>query len=119
MSKRVAVILQPSYLPWLGYFAQMNRSDVFVVYDDVQYDKHSWRNRNRIKTPQGPLWLTVPVLTRGQNKPTNRDIAIDNSTDWPRKHLQTIRQNYTRAKFFDDYIGLVEQIYSRAWSFLI
>ena len=48
--RRVVGILQPSYLPWLGYFAQMARSDVFVLYDDVQFDKHSWRNRNRVKT---------------------------------------------------------------------
>ena len=55
------VVLQPGYLPWLGFFDQFRRSDVFVYYDDVQYDKHGWRNRNRIKTQAGPLWLTVPV----------------------------------------------------------
>ena len=63
------VILQPSYLPWLGYFDQLYKSDVFVLYDDVQYDKHGWRNRNRIKTDKRPLWLTVPVLTHGQGLP--------------------------------------------------
>ena len=60
------VVLQPSYLPWLGYFDQMSKADVFVWYDDVQFDKHGWRNRNRIKSPKGPLWLTVPVLHKGR-----------------------------------------------------
>jgi hypothetical protein len=115
MAKSVAVILQPSYLPWLGYFAQMHRSDVFVLYDDVQYDKHSWRNRNRVKTPQGAQWLTVPVLTKGQNWPTNREVLIDNKQDWAKKHLQSLRQNYARAAYFKPTINWFEEIYSRPW----
>ena len=59
------VILQPSYIPWRGYFDQINRADVFVFYDDVQYDKHGWRNRNQIKTAQGRQWLTIPVHSSG------------------------------------------------------
>ena len=59
------VILQPSYIPWRGYFDLIHHSDVFVFYDDVQYDKHGWRNRNRIKTPDGSHWLTIPVNARG------------------------------------------------------
>src|SRR5687768_8507939 len=60
------VVLQPGYRPWLGFFDQMRRADVFVYYDGVQYDKHGWRNRNRIKTQSGPLWLTVPVRHGGR-----------------------------------------------------
>lgn len=119
MANRTAVILQPSYLPWLGYFAQFHRCDVFVVYDDVQYDKHSWRNRNRIKTPNGALWLTVPVLTRGQDKPSNREVKIDNATAWRRKHLQTIQQYYGKAPYFNDYVDLFARVYAREWTFLI
>src|SRR5580704_5319561 len=59
------VFLQPSYIPWRGYFHQIQKADVFVFYDDVQYDKHGWRNRNRIKTSQGPQWLTIPVNKKG------------------------------------------------------
>ena len=62
-------ILQPGYLPWLGFFEQMYRSDVFVIYDDVQYDKEGWRNRNRIKTANGAQWLTVPVLVKFEERP--------------------------------------------------
>src|SRR6516164_5097694 len=115
MTKRVAVVLQPSYLPWLGYFAQLHRSDVFVIYDDVQFDKHGWRNRNRIKTPQGAQWLTVPVLTTGQNRPTNRDIAIDNKQPWRKKHLAALAQNYARAPYFADIMPAFERLYAREW----
>ena len=116
---RTAVILQPSYLPWLGYFAQFHRCDVFIVYDDVQYDKESWRNRNRIKTPQGIQWLTVPVLTKGKNWPSNREVKINNSVKWRKKHLASISQNYSKTPFFNDYIGVFEDIYAREWSALL
>jgi WbqC-like protein family len=115
LTKRVAVVLQPSYLPWLGYFAQLKHSDVFVIYDDVQFDKNGWRNRNRIKTAQGAQWLTVPVLTTGQQRPTNRDIAIDNKQPWRKKHLAALRQNYARAPYFAQTIGMFETLYEQAW----
>ena len=113
------VILQPSYLPWLGYFDQMFKSDVFVVYDDVQYDKNGWRNRNRIKTPQGPQWLTVPVLAKGRNFPLNREVEINNTISWQTKQLRTIVQNYRKAPFFDQYMGSVEGILAHPWRMLI
>lgn len=116
---RTAVILQPSYLPWLGYFAQMSRCDVFVVYDDVQYDKHSWRNRNRIKTAQGAQWLTVPVTVHGKNKPLIREVEIDNAQNWRKKHLESLRQNYSKAPHFSDYFGLFESLLSRDWTRLL
>jgi hypothetical protein len=97
----------------------MHRSDVFVLYDDVQFDKHSWRNRNRIKTPQGLLWLTVPVRTTGRNRPSNRDIEIDNRQDWRRKHLSTLRQTYARAPYFGDLILSFEVLYSKHYRFLL
>lgn len=98
------VINQPNYIPWRGYFHQILMADVFVFYDDVQYDKHSWRNRNRIKTNQGPVWLTIPVRKKGvvvSHTPINR-IPIDWSKDWARKHWMTIEQSYSKAPFFDD-----------------
>jgi hypothetical protein len=111
-----AVILQPSYLPWLGYFDQLYKSDVFVLYDDVQYDKHSWRNRNRIKTPSGAQWLTVPVLTHGQGKPTNREIRIDDRQAWGRKHLQALRVNYAKAPAFGEVVQRLEAVLLRPWA---
>ena len=118
-AQRTAVILQPSYFPWIGYFAQMARADVFVVYDDVQYDKHSWRNRNRIKSSAGPQWLTVPVRTHGRDQPTNRGIHVDNAQNWRRKHLLSIQQNYSKALYFAQYFPVFEQLFAREWDLLI
>jgi hypothetical protein len=112
-------ILQPGYLPWLGFFEQMHRSDVFVIYDDVQYDKHSWRNRNRIKTPKGAHWLTVPVLLKFDEHPRVNEIRIDNGGNWRKKHLFTIEQNYSKAPFFRKYSPLFEETYTRDWEYLI
>jgi hypothetical protein len=109
------VVLQPSYLPWLGYFDQIDRADVFVFYDDVQYDKNGWRNRNRIKTPQGWAWITVPVLTRERFGAAINEVEIDNRAPWARKHLKTLSQNYSRSPYYGEYIGLFEDIYFREW----
>lgn len=109
------VILQPSYIPWRGVFDQIRRVDVFVFYDDVQYDKHGWRNRNRIKSPQGGQWLTIPVHNQGvvvENTPIN-EIEIAWEHDWAAKHLRAIRQNYGKTPFFNDYAGWLEDVYSR------
>lgn len=93
------VVLQPGYLPWLGYFDLMRRADVFVHYDDVQFDKHGWRNRNRVKGSKGPIWLTVPVRHGGRSGQSILDVEIDDRQDWRRKHLATIGQLYARAPF--------------------
>ena len=109
------VILQPSYIPWRGFFHLIQKSDCFVFYDDVQYDKHSFRNRNRVKTANGTVWLTIPVSSRGNvvNATPIRDIRINWETNWNRKHWMTLRQSYGKAPFFDRYAGLVEEFYSR------
>ena len=113
------VVLQPGYLPWLGFFDQMRRSDVFVYYDDVQYDTHGWRNRNRIKTQQGPLWLTVPVRHSGLSKPRILDVAIDTRTNWARKHVTSIRQAYAGAPFSKQYVPVLEEALMRPWERLV
>jgi hypothetical protein len=112
-------ILQPGYLPWLGFFEQMHRSDVFVIYDDVQYDKEGWRNRNRIKTANGIQWLTVPVLLKFNEHPLIIDVRIDNKANWRKKHLGAIRQNYARTPFFKKYIEIFDAAYSREWEYLV
>jgi hypothetical protein len=102
-------IVQPSYLPWRGYFHMIEKADVFVFYDDVQYDKHGWRNRNRIKTASGPRWLTVPVAAGG-NVETGLPIYEVRIADhrWQAKHLKTIRQAYARAPHVDRCLELLE-----------
>lgn len=107
-------ILQPGYLPWLGFFEQLYRSDKFVIYDDVQYDKGGWRNRNRIKTATGLQWLTVPVLVNGNQKPLINEVRINSSVNWQDKHLRSITQNYSKTAFFKDYsAGLFELLTAR------
>ncbi len=112
-------IVQPSYLPWRGYFHQIEKSDVFVFYDDVQYDKHGWRNRNRIKTVDGPRWLTVPVAARGNvitGLPINEVRIADDR--WAAKHLATIRQAYARAPHVDRCLEVLEPHLARGYEHL-
>ena len=109
------VILQPSYIPWRGFFDLVHRADVFVFYDDVQYDKHGWRNRNRVKTAQGSKWITIPVLSRGNVSEglLVKDARISWTEDWAKKHVATIRQSYSKAPFFAEYAPLVDALFSK------
>lgn len=113
------VCLQPGYLPWLGVWSKMNWCDTFILLDSVQYDKNSWRNRNRIKTAQGAQWLTVPIRTKGQHHPLIMDALIDNSVNWKRDHLKSIAQNYSKAPYFNDYIDIFQDLYSKDWKKLV
>lgn len=109
------VILQPSYVPWRGYFHQIQKADIFVFYDCVQYDKHGWRNRNIIKTPQGDQWITVPVSTKGSvsGRTPIHEIPIIWNTTWTEKHVRALQMNYAKAPFFKRYKPLLEEIFSR------
>ena len=118
-SATTVAVLQPGYLPWLGFFDQLQRSQVFVYYDDVQYDKHGWRNRNRIKTQSGPIWLTVPVTHAGQGSARILDMAIDARTPWARKHVASIRQAYARAPYVGRYLPELEELLERKWERLV
>ena len=104
--------MQPTYLPWLGYFVLINRSDVFVFLDSVQFDKRSWQQRNRIKTPNGELMLTVPVLTKGRFNQNICDAIIDKSQKFEKKHFSSIRSNYMKSKYSKLYIQELEKIFN-------
>ncbi len=99
------VILQPSYIPWRGFFHLIHRADVFVFYDNVQYDRHGWRNRNRIKTPRGPQWLTIPLKSVGPDwkQAMICDMQISWGEKWTRKHFESLRHSYSKAPFFKHY----------------
>ena len=105
--------MQPTYLPWLGYFDLVDRSDIFVFLDSVQFDKRSWQQRNRIKEPNGELMLTVPVLTKGKFDQKICDVVIDRSQKIEKKHFNSIRVNYKRSKYFETYIEELENIYNK------
>jgi hypothetical protein len=106
--KKIA-ILQSNYIPWKGYFDMIAAVDEFILYDDVQFTKNDWRNRNIVKTPRGTEWISVPVGTD-----INRKIRDVNLTEhqWQKKHWKTIEVNYRRAPFFCDIANLLEPLYS-------
>ena len=108
------VILQPSYIPWRGYFHLIQKSDVFVFYDDIQFDKHGWRNRNRIKGSNGPFWLTIPVQAKNNTLKDIKikDIKIDSTKPWKRKHLTSIKQAYSRAPHYSFFKDEIQNIFS-------
>lgn len=101
---RRAAIMQPTYLPWLGYFALIDIVDVFVFLDDVQFDRRSWQQRNRIKGPNGEILLTVPVH-KAPRDAVIEDIEINFEQDFPDNHIANLEHNYRPAPYFDDYVG--------------
>lgn len=107
--KKVA-ILQSNYIPWKGYFDMIAAVDEFILYDDMQYTRRDWRNRNQIKTPQGVQWLTVPVQVKGKYHQKVRDTEIDGS-DWALVHWKALAQNYRRAPHFDEIAAWLEPLY--------
>ena len=106
--KKIA-ILQSNYIPWKGYFDLINMVDEFIFYDEVQYTKNDWRNRNKIKTPQGIQWLTIPVRQESLDQKI-KDTKISDKK-WNIKHWRTISQNYSKSKYFKDYKDIFEELY--------
>jgi len=102
-------ISQPAYLPWLGYFDLVGQVDMFVLLDCVQFEKQSWQQRNRIKTPLGLQWLTVPVVFRGHFGQQIKDVAI-RDLEFVRRHLKSVELNYRRANFFERYFPELKEI---------
>jgi len=118
-NEKILSVMQPTYLPWIGYFGLIKTSDIFVIYNTVQLTKRSWQVRNRIKTKDGDLYLTVPI------KKTNKrdslkivDAEIDYTEDWQRKHLNSISHAYKKSKYFDEVYHVVESCISKKYTSL-
>lgn len=109
-------IHQLHYLPWLRYFEKIARSDVFIVLDNIQYNKNGWQNRNKIKTSQGATLLTVPIVAKHQQNLDEVRIVTDNP--WAKKHWRSIEQSYSKAPFFELYKDELQEIYDRTWDTL-
>lgn len=107
--KKIA-ILQSNYIPWKGYFDMIAAVDEFILYDDMQYTRRDWRNRNQIKTPQGVQWLTVPVQVKGKYHQKIRETEID-GFDWAAVHWKALAQNYRRATYFSEISAWLEPLY--------
>jgi len=116
MSGPRVVVIQSNYLPWRGYFDLISEADVFVFYDDVKFTKNDWRNRNRIKTPNGAEWITVPV---GQSlERLVCEVRIEDQR-WQAKHFKTLEQNYRKAPHFERYRAFLEDVYLKTtWTSL-
>jgi len=114
----IVSINQPAYLPWLGYFHRIAVSDLHIVLDDVQFEKNSFTNRNKLRMKQGWCWLTVPLKTKGRFGELINQLEIANDQKWANKHLNTIRMNYAKAPYFKEHIGFFVETYSHDWHYL-
>jgi len=112
----IVAVHQPQYMPWLGYFDKIDRADVFVLLDNVQFKKNEWQNRNRIKSPQGPQWLTIPV--RYKFPQLINEVEINHQERWQHKQQQALLSNYRKAPFWAILEPLQGEIFSRTWTML-
>jgi hypothetical protein len=107
---KTVAVSQSNYVPWKGYFDLMGAVDEFILYDDVQYTRRDWRNRNRLKSPQGPRWLTIPVQVKGRYL-QRIDETLTSDEDWGERHWSTLTAWYGRAAFFKRYRPVLEPLY--------
>lgn len=111
MDNVTVAIHQPNFIPWIGFFHKMLSCDKFVLLDNVQYSKNSFQNRNKIRTKQGELLLTIPVLTTGRYGQQTDEVLIDNKLNWREKHIKTLITTYAKAPYYKTYIQEIESIY--------
>lgn len=104
------IITQSNYIPWKGYFDSINSCDVFVVYDDMQYTKRDWRNRNQIKTQNGLKWLSIPVEVSGKFEQKINETKIADKS-WNKSHLDALKQSYKNAASYKEVFSFIEEIY--------
>lgn len=109
MRKRVAIV-QSNYIPWKGYFDLIHSVDEFILFDDMQYTRRDWRNRNRIKTPRGLEWLTIPVENKNRYKQKIKD-TVASDPRWAKRHWRSIVHNYSKAKHFSRYRDMLEELF--------
>jgi hypothetical protein len=108
--RKTIAIVQSCYIPWKGYFDLIAAADEFILYDDMQYTRRDWRNRNLIKTAQGLSWLTIPVKVKGKYFQSIRETELDGQ-DWPKNHWKSLHQNYRRAPYFDQISKVLAPLY--------
>src|SRR5258706_2163981 len=114
----IVSINQPAFLPWLGYFHRIAISDLYIVLDHVQFEKNSYVNRNKIRTPSGTAWLTIPLVTSGRFGDLAIDkVEISSISKWQKKMTQTIKQFYNKTPFFDEHFPFLEETFmSHQWT---
>ena len=117
---RIAV-MQPTYLPWMGYFGMIELADVFVFYDDVQFQRQSWQSRNKIKlsnhSKKDWQWLSVPIIHDGLDNKI-KQVKINNNNRWKDKHWKTIYHSYNNTEFFSKYEEKIKSFYNPNWQYI-
>ena len=103
-------------MPWIGYFFLITQADAYVFLDHVQFEKNSWQSRNKIKGPKGAIWLTVPSHHKGLG--SIKDVTIDNTQSWTKKHLLALKTCYKKAPYFNFYLPFFESVYTKEWQLL-
>jgi WbqC-like protein family len=111
-----AVIHQPQYLPYLGFFDKLQQGDIFIVMDSVQFQRRGIQHRNKIKTSKGEQWLTVPVFHSSREEERINEVQIDSELPWSRKHWNTLLTNYSPAPYFDKYADKLQELLTKEWS---
>ncbi|MCM8763130.1 MAG: WbqC family protein, partial [Candidatus Omnitrophica bacterium] len=110
---------QPQYIPWLGYFDKIAKSDCFVFLDQVQFKEREFQNRNKIRTKDGWIWLTVPVVSKGKGRQKICDVLISNDFSWAKQHLRSLQVWYSGSEFFNEYFPFFEETFSKRWEKLM
>lgn len=113
LAPKTVAILQSNYIPWKGYFDILRRVDEFILFDSTQFTRRDWRNRNKIKTKDGLLWLTIPVNVKGKYYQNINEMTVSDP-GWAEEHWKTLRLTYGRAPFFAEYAGQIESLYRQA-----
>lgn len=120
MNKNSCAILQPHYIPWIGYFSMISRVEKFIFLDDVQYIKREWKNRNKIRkhsSSSSAKWLSVPI-TKSTKDNMIKDVKISYEFDWITEHLNSVQETYKKTKYFDEVFGIFKKILLAKETFL-
>jgi len=115
----IVSVHQPQYIPWLGYFDKIAKSDCFVFLDQVQFKEREFQSRNKIRTKEGWIWLTVPVISKGKGRQKISEVEINNDFPWCREHLKSLEVSYGGSEFFEEYLPFLRETYSKDWEKLV
>ena len=118
-NRKTCAVMQPTYLPWIGYFEMIDASDIFVFLDDVQFQRKSWQQRNIIKGPNGSVKLTVPVLQKGKRFQRIDQVVINNQENWAKRHLKSIEIAYLKSPYFKQYLPAFKSLYEKKYERLV
>ncbi len=112
-------IHQPDFIPWTGFFHKWFTCDLFIIYDDAQFIKGGWQNRDKIMLDNNEYWLSVPVLTKKKLGQAIKDVEINYNVKWQSKHLKTLKNYYGKSKNFSEVIFMIEEAYSKEYKYLM